>query len=58
MVYLFGRYFSDDLGKLGMIAPIVSGVMACYTLLYVFYEGKKDRRQNPIMSEVGHDVKE
>lgn len=58
MVYLFGRYFADDLGKLGMIAPIVSGVMACYTLLYVFYEGKKDRRQNPIMSEVGHEVKE
>lgn len=45
MVYLFGTYFSDDLGKLGMIAPIVSGIMACYTLLYVLYEGKKDRKQ-------------
>lgn len=41
MVYLFGRYFADDLARLGMIAPIVSGVMACYTLSYVIYEGKK-----------------
>ena len=59
MVYLFGRYFSDDLGKLGMIAPIVSGIMACYTLLYVFYEGKKERKQrNSIMAGIGHEVKE
>lgn len=41
MVYLFGKYFATDLGKLGMIAPIVSGIMACYTLLYVIYEGKR-----------------
>ncbi len=41
MVYLFGRYFADNLGMLGRIAPIVSGIMACYTLIYVLWEGKK-----------------
>lgn len=38
MVYLFGRYFAENLGMLGMIAPIVSGIMACYTWGYVWYE--------------------
>lgn len=42
MVYLFGRYFADDLRMLGSIAPIVSGIMACYTLLYVLHEGRKN----------------
>lgn len=41
MVYLFGKYFANDLGKLGMIAPIVSIIMACYTLGYVLYEGRR-----------------
>ena len=41
MVYFFGKYFSSDLGMLGKIAPIVSGIMALYTLIYVLYEGKK-----------------
>ena len=41
MVYFFGKYFSSDLGMLGNIAPIVSGIMALYTLIYVLYEGKK-----------------
>lgn len=45
MVYLFGRFFSDDLGRLGMIAPIVSGIMACYTLIYVIYEGRKNGKE-------------
>ncbi len=45
LVWLFGRYFAEDLGKLGMIAPTVSGIMACYTLIYVIYEGKNARRQ-------------
>lgn len=45
MVYLFGRYFTEDLGMLGKIAPIVSGIMACYTLLYVLYEGRTYGRQ-------------
>lgn len=36
MVYFFGTHFADDLGKLGMIAPIVSGIMACYTWGYVW----------------------
>ncbi|MBD5456436.1 MAG: MATE family efflux transporter [Lachnospiraceae bacterium] len=44
MVYLFGRYFGDDLGMLGRIAPIVSGIMACYTLVYVLYDGRKSKK--------------
>lgn len=42
MVYVFGKYFASDLGMLGKIAPIVSGIMACYTLIYVLFEGKKE----------------
>lgn len=41
MVWFFGNHFPDDLGMLGRIAPTVSGIMACYTLLYVLYEGRK-----------------
>ncbi|MDO4453478.1 MAG: MATE family efflux transporter [Eubacteriales bacterium] len=49
MVYFFGKYFASDLGMLGKIAPIVSGIMALYTLIYVLYEGKKiSRCQNAI----------
>lgn len=44
MVYLFGRYFADDLGMLGKIAPAVSGIMAVYTLIYVLYDGRKNIR--------------
>ena len=44
MVYLFGRYFGDDLGMLGRIAPIVSGIMAFYTLIYVLYDGRKSKK--------------
>ena len=40
LVYLFGRYFADDLGMLGSIAPAVSGIMACYTLFNVWHEGR------------------
>lgn len=48
MVYLFGRYFPDNLGRLGMIAPIVSGIMAFYTLIYVLYEGKTYGKQRTV----------
>ncbi len=43
LVWYFGRHYADHLGMLGMIAPLVSGIMACYTLLYVLHEeyGKK-----------------
>ena len=44
MVYLFVRYFGDDLGMLGRIAPIVSGIMAFYTLIYVLYDGRKSKK--------------
>ncbi len=40
LVSLFAANFSNDLGRLGMIAPTVSGIMACYTLLYVLWEGR------------------
>ncbi len=48
MVYFFGKYFADDLGRLGMIAPIVSGIMACYTLIYVLCEGQKNGKKRII----------
>lgn len=44
MVYLFARHFSNDLGMLGKIAPVVSGIMACYTILYLAYERRKRLR--------------
>lgn len=40
LVALFGKYFGNDLGMLGKIAPTVSGIMACYTLAYVLLEGR------------------
>lgn len=40
MVWFFGTYYGNDLGMLGKIAPIVSGIMACYTLIYVVLEGR------------------
>lgn len=45
MVWFFGTFYSDDMGMLGKIAPIVSGIMACYTLLYVLYEGRGKRQK-------------
>lgn len=45
LVYLFAKYFGDNLGMLGRIAPTVSGIMACYTLAYVLYEGRKSRQR-------------
>lgn len=44
LVYFFGTYFSEDLGMLGRIAPIVSGIMACYTLIYVVYGERRIAR--------------
>lgn len=41
LVWYFGNHFADDLGRLGMIAPFVSGIMACYTLIYVLYDGRR-----------------
>lgn len=46
LVYLFGKYFSEDLGMLGKIAPAVSGIMAFYTFIYVLYEGRKKPGSN------------
>lgn len=45
LVYLFAKYFGDNLGMLGRIAPTVSGIMACYTLAYVLYDGRKSRQR-------------
>ncbi len=42
MVYFFGKYYANHLGMLGKIAPIVSGIMACYTLIFVLYEGYRN----------------
>ena len=43
MVWFFGERFGTDLGRLGMIAPAVSGIMAFYTLVYVIAEGRRNR---------------
>lgn len=51
MVWYFGSHFPDDLGMLGKIAPAVSGIMACYTLAYVLYEGKKKNEKQRIISD-------
>lgn len=48
MVALFGKYFGNDLGMLGKIAPTVSGIMACYTLAYVLLE---DRLRLPMQKK-------
>lgn len=45
MVWFFGTYYGDDLGMLGKIAPIVSGIMACYTLIYVLLEGRQKEKR-------------
>lgn len=50
MVYFFGKHFPDDLGMLGRIAPTVSGIMACYTLIYVIFEGRKSKK-NKVLPE-------
>lgn len=51
MVYFFGKYFADNLGMLGKIAPIVSGIMACYTLLYVLYEGHRRKEVGDLIGD-------
>lgn len=45
LVWYFGNHFADNLGYLGMIAPTVSGIMACYTIVYILYEGRKHGTQ-------------
>lgn len=41
MVWFFGKFYAEDLGMLGRIAPTVSGIMAVYTLVYVWHEGRQ-----------------
>lgn len=48
LVWYFGRHFAQDLGMLGRIAPTVSGIMACYTLAYVLYEGRKNGKRGTV----------
>ena len=45
MVSVFAANFGDHLGMLGLVAPIVSGIMACYTLAYVLWEGRRSSGQ-------------
>ncbi len=42
LVWYFEKHYASNLGMLGIIAPAVSGIMACYTLVYVLCEGRKD----------------
>ena len=45
LVWFVSGYFSQDLGMLGTVAPVVSGIMALYTLLYILWEGKQDGKR-------------
>ena len=46
MVWYFGQRFAADTGMLGRIAPIVSGLMAVYTLVYVLMQGRRPKRNS------------
>lgn len=48
IVWFFGTYYPTNLKMLGRIAPFVSGIMACYTLIYVLLEGKIHGRKKVI----------
>ncbi len=50
LVWYFGSHFSGNIGRLGMIAPTVSGIMAVYTLIYVLYTGKKEGKSGEYIS--------
>lgn len=43
MIAVFGHLYADNLGMLGKIAPLVSGIMAAYTFVYVLYEGRRKK---------------
>ena len=49
LVYIFSHAFPDDLGRLGMIAPTVSALMAAYTIAYVFLEGKRKGKESAMI---------
>ena len=40
LVWFVSGHFSQDLGMLGTVAPVVSGIMALYTLLYILWQKK------------------
>ncbi len=44
LIWLVYTYWPDNLFRIGTIAPLVSGFMACYTLLYVFYGFHRDKK--------------
>jgi Na+-driven multidrug efflux pump len=35
LIYLVCRYVPENLGVIGIVAPVVSGIMAVYTTVYV-----------------------
>lgn len=51
----FGNNFANNLGYLGMITPVVSGIMACYTIVYILYEGRKYGAKGMIKSNRNTD---
>lgn len=44
LVWYFGTHFAGNIGRLGIIAPTVSGIMAVYTFGYVLLETKKSKK--------------
>lgn len=44
LIHLIYTYWPDNLFRIGTIAPLVSGFMACYTLLYVLYGFHREKK--------------
>lgn len=44
LIYLVCRYLPENLGMIGTVAPVVSGVMAAYTLVYTIACMRNDKK--------------
>ena len=44
LIYIVCKYFPENLGVIGTVAPSVSFIMAVYTLVYVLYLAKNDKK--------------
>jgi Na+-driven multidrug efflux pump len=47
IIYVVYTYWPGNMLRIGSIAPVVSGFMACYTLLYVLYDFRKEKTRVP-----------
>lgn len=44
LIYIVCKHFPENLGVIGTVAPSVSFIMAVYTLVYVLYLAKNDKK--------------